>query len=120
MNKTTEVRSDLEQLACFCNNVSIAKVREAISAGARDLGAEGGVECWVCDNGAGIPEKLLERVFDQGETDPESTGGTGLGLAIVKTLTEAHGGKVTVESKEGVGSMFRFSLPTKANVNSPG
>ena len=92
--------------------------RGEIRLGARDLGAEG-VECWVCDNGAGIPEKLLERVFDQGETDPESTGGTGLGLAIVKTLTEAHGGKVTVESKEGVGSTFRLLLPMKVKVGGP-
>ena len=94
--------------------------RGEILIGARELGAEGAVECWVSDNGAGIPEELLEKVFDKGETDPENAGGTGLGLAIVKTFTEAHGGKVTVESKEGVGSTFRFSLPTKANVNSPG
>ncbi|MGI8783496.1 MAG: sensor histidine kinase [Acidobacteriota bacterium] len=86
---------------------------------ARELGAEGVVECWVGDNGAGIPEGLLEKVFDKGETDPETEGGTGLGLAIVKTLVEAHGGKVTVESKEGVGSTFRFSLPAKANVSGP-
>jgi len=94
--------------------------RGEVRIGARELGAEGAVECWVGDNGAGIPEELLEKIFDKGETDPENAGGTGLGLAIVKTFTEAHGGKVTVESKEGVGSMFRFSLPTKANVNSPG
>ena len=94
--------------------------RGEIFIGARELVAEGAVECWVGDNGGGIPEELLEKIFDKGETDPENAGGTGLGLAIVKTFTEAHGGKVTVESKEGVGSMFRFSLPTKANVNSPG
>ena len=91
--------------------------RGEVIIGARELGAEGAVECWVSDNGAGIPEELLEKVFDKGETDPENAGGTGLGLAIVKTFTEAHGGKVTVESKEGVGSTFRFSLPTKANVS---
>ena len=91
--------------------------RGEIIIGARELGEEGAVECWVSDNGAGIPEELLEKVFDKGETDPESAGGTGLGLAIVKTFTEAHGGQVTVESKEGVGSTFRFSLPTKVNVS---
>ena len=91
--------------------------RGEIIIGARELGEEGAVECWVSDNGAGIPEELLEKIFDKGETDPESAGGTGLGLAIVKTFTEAHGGQVTVESKEGVGSTFRFSLPTKANVS---
>lgn len=90
--------------------------RGEIIIGAREVDAEGAVECWVSDNGAGIPDELLEKVFDQGETDPKNAGGTGLGLAIVKTFTEAHGGKVTVESKAGAGSTFRFSLPTKANV----
>jgi two-component system phosphate regulon sensor histidine kinase PhoR len=93
--------------------------RGEICLGARDLGAEEAIECWVDDNGAGIPEEFLERVFDKGETDPENTGGTGLGLAIVKTLTEAHGGKVTVESKEGVGSTFRLLLPVKAKLGGP-
>jgi signal transduction histidine kinase len=91
--------------------------RGEIVVGARELGADGAVECWISDNGAGIPEELLDKVFEKGETDPASEGGTGLGLAIVKTFTEAHGGKVTVESTEGAGSTFRFSLPTKANVN---
>ena len=93
--------------------------RGEVVIGARELGAEGAVECWVGDNGAGIPEDLIERIFDKGETDPETSGGTGLGLAIVKTFTEAHGGKVTVESKKGVGSTFCFSLPSKANAAGP-
>ncbi len=88
-----------------------------VSIGARDVGAAGSVECWVSDNGAGIPEELLVKVFDKGETDPENASGTGLGLAIVKTITEAHCGAVAVESKEGVGSTFRFALPPKASVN---
>ena len=87
--------------------------RGEIVIGAREPGGEGTVECWVSDNGAGIPEEFLEKVFEKGETDSENEGGMGLGLAIVKTFTEAHGGQVTVESKEGVGSTFRFSLPTK-------
>jgi signal transduction histidine kinase len=90
--------------------------RGEVRIGAQELGADGAVECSVGDNGAGIPDELLETIFDKGQTDPEATGGTGLGLAIVKTFAEAHGGKVTVESKEGVGSTFRFSLPTKAHV----
>ena len=92
--------------------------RGQVLIGARELDAEGTVECWVSDNGAGMPEEVLKKVFDKGETDPEHAGGTGLGLTIVKTFTEAHGGTVTVESKEGVGSTFRFSLPTNANVSS--
>ena len=84
-----------------------------VVAGARELAAQGVVECWVSDNGAGISAEFLEKIFDKGETDPEASGGTGLGLAIVKTFIEAHGGTVTAESALGVGSTFRFSLPAK-------
>jgi two-component system phosphate regulon sensor histidine kinase PhoR len=91
--------------------------RGKIHVGAKDLGADVGVECWVTDNGAGIPAASLERVFDKGETDPESDDGTGLGLAVVKTFVEAHGGQITVESKQGSGSTFRFRLPSAANVS---
>lgn len=87
--------------------------RGEVIIGARELGAEGAVECWVSDNGAGIPEERLEKVFDQLETDPQKEGGLGLGLAIVKTFVEAHDGKVTVESKEGLGSTFRLTLPAR-------
>jgi two-component system sensor histidine kinase ChvG len=50
-------------------------------------------------------------IFDKLETDPEREDGTGLGLAIVKSFIEEHGGTVTVESEEGAGSTFRFTLP---------
>lgn len=82
-----------------------------IAIGALDLPEDGVVECWVSDDGAGIPREFLEKIFEKGESDPEDAGGTGLGLTIVKTVVEAHGGKVTAESVEGVGSTFRFSLP---------
>ena len=90
--------------------------RGEVVIGARETGTDGAVECWVSDNGAGIPEDRLEIIFDKLETDPEREGGTGLGLTIVKTFVEAHGGTVTVESKEGVGSTFRFTLPGRAKV----
>jgi two-component system, OmpR family, phosphate regulon sensor histidine kinase PhoR len=80
---------------------------------AEELSREGVIECRVRDNGTGFPKEHLEKVFDELETDSGSEGGLGLGLAIVKTFIEAHGGKVTVESKEGVGSTFQFTLPSK-------
>jgi signal transduction histidine kinase len=88
--------------------------RGEVVVGARETGVEGATECWVSDNGSGIPEDRLDKVFDKLETDPQKQGGAGLGLAIVKTFIEAHGGKVTVETKEGVGSTFRFTLPGKS------
>jgi signal transduction histidine kinase len=90
--------------------------RGEVVVGARETGAGGGLECRVSDNGAGIPEDRLAIIFDKLETDLERGDGTGLGLAIVKTFVEAHGGQVTVESKEGVGSTFRFTIPGKTNV----
>jgi two-component system sensor histidine kinase SenX3 len=74
------------------------------------------VELSVADQGIGIPEADLERIFERFyRVDParsRATGGTGLGLAIVKHVTAAHGGKVTVASKEGAGSTFTLRLPS--------
>jgi len=94
--------------------------RGEVRIGARDLDAPSAVECWVNDNGAGIPEDLLNKVFEKGESDPENVGGSGLGLTIVKTFVEAHGGTITVESKKGFGSTFRFTLPSKSGASASG
>jgi two-component system, OmpR family, phosphate regulon sensor histidine kinase PhoR len=85
--------------------------RGEIVIGASVTGEGGTAECFVRDNGEGIPEDRLRTVFDKHETDSEKQGGLGLGLAIVKTFVEAHDGVVTVESELGVGSIFRFTLP---------
>jgi signal transduction histidine kinase len=82
---------------------------------ARELETEEAIECSVADNGAGFPEERLEKVFDELEKDSQNEGGLGIGLAIVKTFIEAHGGKVSVESKQGLGSTFQFTLPGKAS-----
>ena len=90
-----------------------------VTVGARDCPDGELVECWVTDNGAGISRERIDKVFDALETDPERAG-VGLGLAIVKTFVEAHDGKVEVESVEGEGSTFRFTLPRKvAEVSRP-
>jgi two-component system sensor histidine kinase SenX3 len=79
--------------------------------------ADDAVEISVADQGIGIPERDLERIFERFyRVDParsRATGGTGLGLAIVKHVTAAHGGKVTVVSTEGAGSTFTLMLPLR-------
>jgi len=70
----------------------------------------------VQDQGVGIPRAAQERVFerfykvDRARVRGE-TGGTGLGLAIARHVIEQHGGRIWVESTEGAGSTFSFSLP---------
>ena len=67
----------------------------------------------VSDSGEGIPEAFLPRVFEPFFRVPlqrEISFGAGLGLAIVKEIVEAHGGTVGVESREGAGSSFSFTL----------
>ncbi len=76
-----------------------------------------GVECWVHDNGDGIPAERLEQIFEKRETDPNpSLAGSGLGLAIVKQIIEAHGGEISVQSQPDEGTTFRFTLPRQSPV----
>jgi two-component system sensor histidine kinase SenX3 len=86
--------------------------------------SDGNAELSVTDQGIGIPERDLERIFERFyRVDParsRATGGTGLGLAIVKHVTAAHGGTVTVRSVEGAGSTFTISLPLRSTDASSG
>jgi PAS domain S-box-containing protein len=69
----------------------------------------------VTDHGIGIPKKdlpnLFQRMFHPTHLQKMGTGGAGLGLSISKGLIEAHGGKIWIESKEGVGTQCYFTLP---------
>ncbi len=89
--------------------------RGEVEIGARKETNPPGVTCWVRDNGAGVPPERLPKIFDPLESDGKGAAGagTGLGLAIVKTFVETHGGTVTVESTEGKGSTFTFTLPAR-------
>jgi len=73
------------------------------------------VEVCVSDTGEGIPAEDLPNTFERfyrvDKSRARVTGGSGLGLTIAKRLVEAHGGKITVQSKLGKGSRFSFTLP---------
>jgi len=72
----------------------------------------------VQDDGVGIPagamQHLFERFYQADGSSTRRVGGTGLGLYICKQIVEAHGGRIWVESDEGRGSVFRFSIPAEA------
>jgi signal transduction histidine kinase len=72
----------------------------------------------VSDEGIGIPEELLDRIFMEFERAPNAKAhakeGTGLGLAIVKAVIDAHGGRIEVDSQEGEGTVFRLTFPLES------
>jgi two-component system sensor histidine kinase SenX3 len=106
----TAVRNLLENAAVY----SPERTRVVVTT---RKSADGGAEISVTDQGIGIPERDLERIFERFyRVDParsRATGGTGLGLAIVKHVTAAHGGRVHVRSVEGSGSTFTVWLPLR-------
>ncbi len=73
----------------------------------------------VQDNGPGIPEDKLKRIFDKFERLDETTQGVGLGLAITRDIVELHGGKIWAESTPGQGSKFIVVLPGVQKENAP-
>ena len=84
---------------------------------------DGWVITSVADRGPGIPPEDLPRLFDRyfrAGTAREQREGLGLGLYVTRMLVEAHGGRIWVESKVGVGSRFSFSLPVADQVASHG
>ena len=97
------------------NALRFAPPGTCVTVGARRSGKQ--VEFFVRDEGEGIPDDKIGRIFerffrvDEGRT--RDSGGTGLGLSIVKHLVQLHGGEVRAESGLGRGTMIIFSLSTK-------
>lgn len=78
------------------------------------LAAEGTVEIYVRDTGAGMSEEVLAHIFERFYKGNAFVQGTGLGLAICRTIIERFNGKVNVTSKEGEGTCFTITLPLEA------
>jgi signal transduction histidine kinase len=85
-----------------------------IRTGDGDEGGDGGrgIEIRVRDNGNGIPEKALDKIFQPFFTTKPTGEGTGLGLSLSYDIIKAHGGELKVETKEGEGAEFIIELPT--------
>ncbi|HEU5051780.1 MAG TPA: two-component regulator propeller domain-containing protein [Hanamia sp.] len=72
---------------------------------------DGKVQITVRDNGNGIPQKIIDKIFQPFFTTKPTGQGTGLGLSLSYDIIKAHGGEIKVESKEGEGSEFVIQLP---------
>ncbi len=118
----TEIPADLPKV-----NADFARVQQVISnlvgnaikftprggrIGVRAVPFPSEVRVEVKDNGTGIPADHLPHIFGHfWQADRRDSRGIGLGLAIAKGIVEAHGGRIWVESREGQGSTFYFTLP---------
>ncbi len=95
------------------NSVKFSPKDAAVEVSAQTL--PGSVKVLVKDNGIGIPQEHLPRVFERfyraDKARSREMGGTGLGLSIVKHVVELHGGTVGAESAVGLGSVFWFTIP---------
>ncbi len=114
-----KVVADPAQLRQILANLLDNAIKYTEKGGAVELSAEAwmtGVRVSVSDSGVGIPASDLPRVFERfyrvDKARSRDAGGTGLGLSIVMHLVEAHGGVVSVESRQPGGSTFRFTLPS--------
>jgi signal transduction histidine kinase len=72
------------------------------------------VELKVSDNGIGVPQKVLDKIFQPFFTTKPTGQGTGLGLSLAYDIIKAHGGEIKVETTEGEGSEFIIQLSLKA------
>ncbi|MBW8331751.1 MAG: PAS domain S-box protein [Prolixibacteraceae bacterium] len=112
-----EIYADAERLKQIFNNL-IGNAFKFTAKGSIEIGYRPKgemVEFFVKDTGIGIPASYLDKIFDRfRQVDVEKNrkyGGNGLGLAITKNLVVLMGGKIWLESEEGKGSAFYFTLP---------
>jgi signal transduction histidine kinase len=87
----------------------IAGYEASVKITTRRIGDE--VEIRVTDNGTGIPQRVVDKIFQPFFTTKPTGQGTGLGLSLSYDIVRGHGGELTVETKEGEGSGFIIRLP---------
>ena len=95
------------------NALKYSAERRLLQVGARLAGGELALD--VADRGIGIPasehDKIFEKFYRVGRSETQGRRGSGVGLALVRHVADAHGGRVTVESRVGEGSRFTIWLP---------
>ena len=117
-SKPVMVNADKEKIQQIISNLVVNSIKYGHEGGTTEVSIEdlirNKVIIRITDNGEGIPEEHIPRIFERfyrvDKSGSRKEGGSGLGLSIVKHIIEAHGEKIYVESKEDVGSEFSFTL----------
>ena len=112
------IRADNNKLFQVMNNLignAIKYSPENDTITVRGSSVNGDLKISVSDNGPGLSEEEQLTVFDRFKQVGGTHAGSGLGLAICKQLVELHNGRIWVESKQGKGASFLFSLPTNGS-----
>ena len=112
------VKGDMERIQQVLTNLLVNSIKYGHEDGTTEVSVENLIKnkviIRVTDNGEGIAEQHLTRLFERfyriDQSGSRREGGSGLGLAIVKHIIEAHNEKIYVESVVGVGSEFSFTL----------
>jgi len=92
-------------------STSSESVKILLHTWVEELDSKGYVNIEMADNGTGIPEDILERVFDPFFSTKGPDKGTGLGLSISKSIVEGFGGTIYISSTIGLGTTVNISLP---------
>jgi NtrC-family two-component system sensor histidine kinase KinB len=112
------VRADVNKITWVLTNLVSNALRYVENGGHIQLMAHRigpNVHLSVQDNGPGIPQEYQSKIFQKFvQVKGQEAGGSGLGLAICKEIVRAHGGAIWVESSQGTGSTFTFTLPVNA------
>lgn len=112
------VHADKERIQQVLSNLIVNSIKYGLKGGITEVSVENLIRnkviVRITDNGVGMEEVHIPRIFERfyriDQSGSRKEGGSGLGLSIVKHIVEAHDEKIYVESVEGVGSEFSFTL----------
>ncbi len=112
------VNADKERIQQILSNLIVNSIKYGLKRGTTEVSIENLIKnkviVRVTDNGEGISQEHLQRLFERfyrvDKSGSRKEGGSGLGLSIVKHIIEAHNEKIYVESEPGIGSEFSFTL----------